>query len=338
MALRDQANALVRRLPLRFILPAGGALIAVLLLVALVGPSLVGSEQTGSGGPAPNASAAGPLNSTTTSTLQASCKMWTRDWRDHCESLEAVVAETSVSATTAGAISTTTLPPPSTITITSTTSSLTPVLQGPALSSDWVPVVAAASQAVVMVEESGFTGSGFLIDRKGHVVTNRHVVEDGPPYHIRTTGGRRFPAKLVGMSRRYDIAVLRVSRWRGTPLKWGPKPKVGQGVLALGFPGAPALEKAVFSAAQGIISGFGRDVPGDPLHQNMVQYDIPTNHGNSGGPVLNSDGRVIAVVAAGEPLVVPDPDSDTGVGSGRQGMDYGVLGTDAQKTVKKLLS
>jgi hypothetical protein len=87
-------------------------------------------------------------------------------------------------------------------------------------------------------------GTGFLVDSKGDTVTNRHVVMDegetGSSFHVRTAGGRMLTAKLIGNSKRYDIAVLRVRGLRAKPLGWlSKKPKIGQGVLALGFPAVP---------------------------------------------------------------------------------------------------
>jgi S1-C subfamily serine protease len=197
--------------------------------------------------------------------------------------------------------------------------------------------VAKAGPAVVRVTDAGGSGTGFVIDGKGHVVTNRHVIEDGPPFRVRTIGGRVFTAKLVGKSSQHDIAVLRVPGLRVTPLKWsGKKPQVGQGVLVLGFP-LGDIVGIVFSATQGIISGLNRDTDLGRLWHDMVQYDAPTNHGNSGGPILDSEGKVVAVVSLGESPTNQDPDTGR-IEPGQQDMNYGVLGTNAQKTVQKLLT
>jgi S1-C subfamily serine protease len=330
-----RANLTPPQLPLRIVLPAGGAVLAIVLVTALVGPSLVGGEATGTGAPAP--APAGPLSSATTTTLQTTCATWTRDWRDHCESVALGLPETPDPSTTTGTATTTTLAqimpiqpvPPSP----PNPSPSPPVV----LSSDWVPVVAKASPAVVKVTNAEGSGTGFVIDTKGHIVTNWHVVDAGPPYRVRTVGGRLHKAKLVGTSSQHDIAVLKVSNLRVTPLKWsGTKPKIGQGVLVLGFPGGD-LVGAVFSATQGIVSGLNRDTNHGRRWQDMVQYDAATNHGNSGGPILDSKGRIVAVVSLGETASNQDPDTGR-IEPGQQDMNYGVLGTNAQKTVKKLLS
>jgi serine protease Do len=72
------------------------------------------------------------------------------------------------------------------------------------------------------------SGTGFQVDRKGHVVTNRHVVDGATTFRVRTTGGRTLPAKLVGKSARHDLAVLRVKGLKARPLAWsGGKPTMG---------------------------------------------------------------------------------------------------------------
>jgi S1-C subfamily serine protease len=102
-------------------------------------------------------------------------------------------------------------------------------------------VAAGASPAVMRVDALGVgSGTGFQVDRKGHVVTNRHVVDGATKFRVRTTGGRTLPAKLVGKSARHDIAVLRVKGLKAKPLAWsGGKPTMAEGVLVLGFPGGP---------------------------------------------------------------------------------------------------
>jgi S1-C subfamily serine protease len=87
------------------------------------------------------------------------------------------------------------------------------------LSADWASVAAGASPAVMRVDALGVgSGTGFQVDRKGHVVTNRHVADGATKFRVRTTGGRTLPAKLVGKSARHDIAVLRVKGLKAKPL------------------------------------------------------------------------------------------------------------------------
>jgi serine protease Do len=185
--------------------------------------------------------------------------------------------------------------------------------------------VAKARPAVVKLDVGGGHGTAFLIDGKGHIVTNRHVVVAGSKFQARTAGGRTLTAKLVGTSKRHDIAVLRIRGLKASPLAWGTAPKISQRALVLGYPAGP-VDGDPFSAAQGIVSGLGRDIsePGELPDPDMAQYDISTNPGNSGGPVLGSDGQVVAVHTMGAP--------------DRQGMNYGVLAKKARDVVKRLLS
>jgi S1-C subfamily serine protease len=324
VAQRDQANAPPKRLPLRLIVPAGGALVAVLLVAALVAPSLLGG-QGGAGGPAPDAPGAPTSSTSTTTTLGVTCGTWSQNWRDHCESLQLAAPPAPPTTSSYADTTTTTVaaPAPPGEGPTGPTGPVLPPAPDAPLSADWASVVAGASPAVMRVDALGTgSGTGFQVDRKGHVVTNRHVVDGATKFRVRTTGGRTLTAKLVGKSKRHDIAVLRVKGLKAKPLAWsGGKPKMGQGVLTLGFPqGAHA--NLLLAASQGIVSGTGRDLS-DPMHRDMVQYDMPTNAGNSGGPVLGHDGRVVAVHASKAVT--------------KQNMNYGVLGANARDVVKRLV-
>jgi putative serine protease PepD len=117
-------------------------------------------------------------------------------------------------------------------------------------------VAAGASPAVMRVDALGVgSGTGFQVDRKGHVVTNRHVadrhVADGATkFRVRTTGGRTLPAKLVGKSARHDIAVLRVKGLKAKPLGLDGK------VVAV----ATALTAEKQNMNYGVLGANARDV------------------------------------------------------------------------------
>lgn len=341
MAQPDQANALPQRLPLRLIVPAGAAVLAVLLVAALVVPSLVGGGPAGTVGPLPGGSAA-PAGSTTTSTTAVvTCSTWSRNWRDHCESLQLAAPATrpTTSSPPGGGATTTTvgttLPPPPGQGPTAPTGATTPSTPSiptspgsPSLSDDWTAVASKAAPAVLLVEAVGVaTGTGFQVDGKGHVVTNRHVVAGASRFRVHTTGGRTLSAKLLGKSATHDIAVLRVKGLKARPLAWlAGKPKMGLGVLVLGFPGGPHAGHPL-TATLGIVSGTGRNVGSG--YKDMVQFDAAINHGNSGGPVLDSSGRVVAVATAS--ASVPDPSDPP------QSINYGVLGANAKSVVKRFV-
>jgi S1-C subfamily serine protease len=330
----DQANALPQRLPLRLIVPAGAAVLAVLLVTALVVPSLVGGGPAGTVGPLPGGSAAPAGSTTTSTTMVVTCSTWSRNWRDHCESLQlaAPATQPTTSSPSGGATTTTvgaTLPPPGqgpTVPTGGTVPSIPTPPGSSGLSDDWTAVATKAAPAVMVVEAVGVgTGTGFQVDAKGHVVTNRHVVAGASRFRVHTTGGRTLTAKLLGKSATHDIAVLQVKGLKARPLAWlAGKPKMGLGVLVLGFPGAPHAGIPL-TATLGIVSGTGRNLGSG--YKDMVQFDAAINHGNSGGPVLDGSGRVVAVATVS--ALVPDPNDPL------QSQNYGVLGANARDVVKR---
>lgn len=154
-------------------------------------------------------------------------------------------------------------------------------------------------------EDAGATGSGFVLDRQGHVVTNNHVVagaaeEDGP-IEIVDREGNRYDATIVGRSPVYDLAVLHVPDARGlSPAALGSSQQlvVGEGVVAIGSP--LGLSSTVTA---GIVSALHRPVTtGDSDNEssyiNAVQTDAAINPGNSGGPLVNLRAQVVGVNSA----------------------------------------
>lgn len=142
-----------------------------------------------------------------------------------------------------------------------------------------------------------FWGSGFLVDRDGHIVTNYHVVAGGEEFVVRLSDGSEVPAERLGVSQADDLAVLRVdpSHVEGvTPLTLADSSRVAPGQLAIAV-GSPFRE--FNSIGVGIVSGIERG-HSSVLHRpipDMIQTDVPLNPGNSGGPLLNADGEVIGI-------------------------------------------
>ncbi len=139
-------------------------------------------------------------------------------------------------------------------------------------------------------------GSGFLWD-KDHIVTNFHVVEKGTSFYVRFPNDiKEYEAKLIGTEPRKDLAVLRLIKKPNLvkPLKLGSSKnlKVGQIALAIGNP--LGLDHTL---TKGIISALGREIMGrgGVNIKNLIQTDASINQGNSGGPLLNSQGEVIGV-------------------------------------------
>jgi S1-C subfamily serine protease len=140
------------------------------------------------------------------------------------------------------------------------------------------------------------TGSGSIIDQKGHVLTNYHVIKDAEQLSVTLADGENFKGEVVGVDRENDLAVVRFDP-KGEPLtviSLGSSEglRVGQKVLAIGNPFA--LDRTLTT---GIVSGLGRPVRSDSgiVIREMIQTDASINPGNSGGPLLNSRGEMIGV-------------------------------------------
>jgi putative serine protease PepD len=154
-------------------------------------------------------------------------------------------------------------------------------------------------------EEGGATGSGFVLDRQGHVITNNHVVEDAAegdgPIEIVDRNGNRYDAEVVGRSPVYDLAVLfaeKANKLRPASLGASRVLRVGDGVVAIGSP--LGLSSTVTA---GIVSALDRpvttgDSANDSSYINAVQTDAAINPGNSGGPLVDLKGQVVGVNSA----------------------------------------
>ncbi|MFN4329012.1 MAG: S1C family serine protease [Limnobacter sp.] len=155
------------------------------------------------------------------------------------------------------------------------------------------------------------TGSGFVWDNQGHVVTNAHVVQGANKIRVQLDDSEPLPARLVGVAPGYDLAVVKLVN---TPKTLNPIPlgtsgdlKVGQSVFAIGNPFG--LSKTLTS---GIVSALGRTLPTDNGREipDVIQTDAAINPGNSGGPLLDSAGRLIGVNTA----ILSQSGSSAGVG------------------------
>jgi S1-C subfamily serine protease len=139
-------------------------------------------------------------------------------------------------------------------------------------------------------------GSGFVIDKSGHIVTNYHVVQGAQRVQVSFSDNERLNARVVGRDPSTDVAVLQVkTRSRAlTPLALGNSDavRVGDAVLAIGNP--LGEDRSVTS---GIVSALQRRIyaPNGAPIDNVIQTDAALNHGNSGGPLLNARGQVIGV-------------------------------------------
>ena len=141
------------------------------------------------------------------------------------------------------------------------------------------------------------SGSGFLVDDQGHIITNNHVVDGATDIVVRLSDGRTLDAKKLGASPADDPALIEVEAdevagIRPLPLTNSSEVRPGQIAIAIGSP-----LRNFNSVTVGVVSGTGRG-PSSILRRpipNMIQTDAPLNPGNSGGPLLNSKGEVIGV-------------------------------------------
>jgi len=155
------------------------------------------------------------------------------------------------------------------------------------------------------------SGTGFVWDDAGHVVTNNHVIQNASEVAIRLASGEAVRATLVGTAPNYDMAVLRIGSARKLPppiaVGSSSELKVGQFAFAVGNPFG--LDQSMSS---GIISALKRRLPtsGGREIANVIQTDTAINPGNSGGPLLDSAGRLIGVTTA----ILSPSGSNAGIG------------------------
>jgi putative serine protease PepD len=184
-----------------------------------------------------------------------------------------------------------------------------------------------ASDAVVEVQAGNASGTGFVVDTDGHVVTNEHVVGTARTVQLRFAEGGEEQARVIATDRSTDLAVLDVdlSGHNVTPMELGSSAgvEVGDSVYAIGNPFG--LERS-FTA--GIVSAVGRDIraPNGFTISDAIQTDAPVNQGNSGGPLLDTEGNVIGVVS--------QIASETG---GNVGIGYAVPSDTVRDVVEALL-
>ena len=177
-------------------------------------------------------------------------------------------------------------------------------------------------------QEQQAQGSGFVYDTRGDIVTNEHVVDGATSVTVTFWNGAKYKARVVGKDASTDLAVVRVNAPSSLlqPLTLGDSGsvQVGDGVVAIGSPFG--LAETVTS---GIVSALHRQItsPNGFGIDNSIQTDAAINHGNSGGPLLNSRGQVIGVTSQIE--------SDSG---GNDGVGFAVPSNTVRSVVSQLLA
>lgn len=178
------------------------------------------------------------------------------------------------------------------------------------------------------VVQDGGSGSGSIIDERGYVVTNVHVINKANKINISLADGTSYPGTVVGTDVESDIAVLKFDPPENVKLKtiaFGDSNtlKVGQKVIAIGNPFA--LERTMTT---GIISGLGRPIQesANVIIRNMIQTDAAINPGNSGGPLLDTNGKMVGI----NTMIISNSGSSAGIG-------FAVPVSTAQRVVNDLL-
>jgi len=190
---------------------------------------------------------------------------------------------------------------------------------------DFTKIIPDVLKSVVTIgEEDGalfnMAGSGVIISVNGQIVTNYHVIDELKNYRVRTHDQEIHKAVLIGYDQTWDIAVLKIADKNYPRLQWADADKlyVGQSVMAIGHP--EGLEETV---TQGIISNSYRYIQG--IDVPFLQTDVAVNGGNSGGPLIDKDGKVVGVMAR------------KFTGSGVEGLGFAIRCDDAQKVIAKIL-
>jgi len=193
-----------------------------------------------------------------------------------------------------------------------------------------VTAVEKAKNAVVKIDKyilyrenerlSG-SGSGFVFSSDGLILTNAHVIENSNRLNISLLDGNEFPGEVIGADKDTDIAIVKIFGDGYTPVKLGVSGglKIGQLVIAIGNPLGYQ-----HSVSVGVLSGVGRTMrtPGGQLIDDILQSDAALNPGNSGGPMINTDGEAIGINTA----IIPSA----------QGLSFSI-GIDSAKEIARYL-
>ena len=216
---------------------------------------------------------------------------------------------------------------------------------------DWQKVAENVSGSVVSIQaklsEGGATGSGVVIDKQGHIITNNHVVAGASAIYAQLKDGRIYQLELTGTDPANDLAVVKIKNAPSglTVAQIGSSKdlKVGQGVMAIGAPLGLSS-----TATTGIISALDRPVvtqgessdssssssANQRVYTNAIQVDAAINPGNSGGPLFDSQGRVIGINSS---IATLGSSSSSGTRSGNIGIGFAIPIDLANKVAQQLI-
>ena len=170
-----------------------------------------------------------------------------------------------------------------------------PALVGKKQTGDVAAIYAAARDSVVSIQTNGGSGTGFVVDADGTIVTNAHVVGSASSVEVQFADDETETGRVMGVDRSSDLAVVKVDAGRALkPLALADSGAVRTGQLAVAIGSPFGLSQ---TTTAGIVSGTGRHIEAPDGFQidSVIQTDAPINPGNSGGPLLDAKGRVIGV-------------------------------------------
>jgi len=172
------------------------------------------------------------------------------------------------------------------------------------------------------------SGSGAILDAKGNILTNHHVVANAQKLEVALADGSRWPAKLIGSDPDNDLAVIKIDapreKLKVIPMGDSKNLRIGQKVLAIGNPFG--FERTLTT---GVISSLGRTIRSEvgTLIEDVIQTDAAINPGNSGGPLLNSEGEIIGINSA---IISPS--------GGNVGIGFAIPVNTAKRLIPELIS
>ena len=161
-------------------------------------------------------------------------------------------------------------------------------------------------------------GSGFILDRQGHIATNYHVIADAQNIEVQTADKHRYKARIIGKDQRHDLALLQIDAPNLQPVTLAQSHDLvpGQKVYAIGNPFGlnGTMTTGIISAIRSVRDPLGGQI------ENAIQTDAAINPGNSGGPLLNSRGEVIGI----NTLIATNPNESNGAGEQSAGIGFAI--------------
>lgn len=179
------------------------------------------------------------------------------------------------------------------------------------------------------LKQSTATGSGVILTADGYIVTNAHVIEDARSIEVLLNDGTVHHARIVGIDKFSDLAVLFIEASNLTPAEFGDDTtlRVGDSVVAIGDPLGIELRGTM---TNGIVSAINRDILSEGRTMTLIQTNAALNEGNSGGPLLNCYGQVVGI----NTMKIGDNVSTAGV----EGLGFAIPSTTIKAVVDQLIS